>query len=286
MIARPDLFACPTQRDVVRASGPDATKFLQGQISQDVDALAVNTSTWTFVLQPQGKVDAWVRITKVSADEYLLDVDHGHGADVEARLARFKIRTKVDLELLEWPMVAVRGADAPHDDVPDGVLRLPLARRDVDGYDLLGPGASIPAGVHEGTAAQLEAHRVTHGIPAMGSELNEDTIPAEVGPWIIDASVSFTKGCFVGQELVARIDSRGGNVPRHLRALVLDSPVEVGAPVEAEGPASTVTSIADTAAGPVALAYLGRKVEPGDVVTAGGVRAVVHELPLAGMSPA
>ena len=53
----------------------------------------------------------------------------------------------------------------------------------------------------------------------MGAELTEDTIPAEAGQWVVDASVSFTKGCFTGQELVARIDSRGGNVPRHLRIL-------------------------------------------------------------------
>ena len=66
--------ATVTRRDVVRVAGPDAATYLQGQISQDVDALAVNTSTWTFVLQPQGKVDSWARITKVSADEFLLDL--------------------------------------------------------------------------------------------------------------------------------------------------------------------------------------------------------------------
>lgn len=286
MTSSPDVFACPVRRDVLRVWGPDATSFLQGQISQDVDALAVNTSTWTFILQPQGKVDAWARITKVSADEYLLDVDHGHGAAVETRLARFKIRTKAELELLDWPMISVRGAGAPRDEVPDGVFRLSLAVRGIEGYDLLGPDAAIPTGVREGTPGELEADRIVHGVPAMGSELDADTIPAEVGQWIIDTSVSFTKGCFVGQELVARIDSRGGNVPRRLRALVLDASVEAGAEIEADGPASTVTSVSETATGPVALAYLGRKVEPGDVVDVGGVRAVVHELPLSGARPA
>src|SRR3546814_11977806 len=56
----------------------------------------------------------------------------------------------------------------------------------------------------------------------MGSELTDATIPAEAGQWLIDASVSFTKGCYTGQELVARVDSRGGNVPRPVRGLVSD----------------------------------------------------------------
>ena len=56
----------------------------------------------------------------------------------------------------------------------------------------------------------------------MGAELTEDTIPAEAGQWLVDASVSFTKGCYTGQELVARIDSRGGNVPRPVRLFVVE----------------------------------------------------------------
>ena len=277
--------ATVTRRDVVRVAGPDAATYLQGQISQDVDALAVNTSTWTFVLQPQGKVDSWARITKVSADEFLLDVDQGHGEALEARLNRFKIRTKADVSLVEWPMVSVRGAGAPHGELPDGCLRLPPVGPDVEGYDIVGPDAAVPADVVEVGADRLEAERVRHGVPAMGSELDADTIPAEIGQWIIDASVSFTKGCFVGQELVARIDSRGGNVPRRLRAVVLDQAVEPGAPIVSAGPDSSVTSLAEIDGAPVALAFLGRKVAPGDTVQVGGVSGVVRELPLTGVSP-
>ena len=273
--------AAATQRDVVRVWGPDALKFLQGQLSQDVDALGVGASSWTFVLQPQGKVDVWARITRTAADEVLLDTDAGWGQALHDRLARFLIRTKAELEVLEWPGVAVRGADAPRGELPDGVLRLPLAVPGVEGYDLLGPGAEAPAGVEAMTAEELRAHDVVHGVPAMGRELTDATIPAEVGDWIVAESVSFTKGCFVGQELTARIDSRGGNVPRRLRALVLDGPVAEGAPVECDGPPASVTTAASsTEHGPVALAYLGRAVEPGTEVRAGGVRGVVHELPL------
>ncbi len=270
------------ERDVVRVWGPDAVTFLQGQLSQDVDALAVGTSTWTFVLQPQGKVDAWARITKVAADEVLLDTDDGFGQALHDRLARFLIRTKAELEVLDWPAVAVRGAGAPHDELPDGVLRLPVVGPGVEGYDLLGPGAALPDGVDEGSADWLRAYGVEHGVPAMGRELTDATIPAEVGDWIIAESVSFTKGCFVGQELTARIDSRGGNVPRRLRAIVLEGPVEEDAAVSTDGPAAHVTTAAlSERHGPVALAFLGRAVEPGAAVAVGDVAGTVHELPLA-----
>jgi folate-binding protein YgfZ len=269
-------------RDVVRVWGPDAVTFLQGQLSQDVDALAVGTSSWTFVLQPQGKVDAWARLTKTGADELVLDTDRGWGQALHDRLRRFLIRTKAELELLDWPAVAVRGVDAPHGELPDGVLRLPAAGPGVEGYDLLGPGAELPDGVGEMSADDLRAHDVAHGVPAMGRELTEATIPAEVGTWIVSESVSFTKGCFVGQELTARIDSRGGNVPRRLRALVLEAPVAEGAAVACEGPAAAVTTAATSEQhGPIALAFLGRAVEPGAEVTVDGVRGIVHELPLA-----
>ena len=162
------------------------------------------------------------------------------------------------------------------------MLRLPAGGPGVEGYDLLGPGAEVPDGVASMTPDELRAHDVVHGVPAMGRELTDGTIPAEVGDWIIAESVSFTKGCFVGQELTARIDSRGGNVPRRLRALVLDAPVEAGTAVECDGPPAVVTTAAvSDRHGPVALALLGRAVEPGTEVSVGGVRGVVHELPLA-----
>ena len=273
-------FAVETTRDTVRVWGTDATTFLQGQLSQDVDALAIGTSTWTFVLQPQGKVDSWARLTKTGHDDYLLDTDAGAGPHLAERLGRFKIRTAADIETATVPCVLVRGIDPPRGEVPVGVLRLAVAGPGVDGYDLLGTGTT-PAGIAVGTDADYDAYRVEHGVPQLGRELDEDTIPAEIGPWIVDVSVSFTKGCFVGQELVARIDSRGGNVPRHLRAIVLDATVPVGTPVEADAPCGPVTTVAESSThGPVALAFCGRRVEPGATVRVGGVPGTVREIPL------
>jgi folate-binding protein YgfZ len=91
----------------------------------------------------------------------------------------------------------------------------------------------------------------------MGRELDEGTIPAEAG--VVDRSVSFTKGCYTGQELVARIDSRGGHVPRHLRLLTLAGDAPEGAVVEVDGKErGHVTSVS----GHAALAYVHRDVEP------------------------
>jgi len=126
----------------------------------------------------------------------------------------------------------------------------------------------------------------------MGAELDEDTIPAEAG--VVDATVSFTKGCYTGQELVARIDSRGGNVPRRLRGLIFDG---VPFPEVAAPPVGAVVRAGDKQVGsltsvarspelgvPVALAYVGRAVLPPakvDVTWEGGsARARVESLPL------
>ena len=152
---------------------------------------------------------------------------------------------------------------------------------------MLTDGELALAGVPLVDRRVLEALRIECGVPAMGAELTEATIPAEAGQWLIDASVSFTKGCYTGQELVARIDSRGGNVPRPIRGLLVDGDEPaVGAAVEVDGsPVGTVTSTARSAAlGSIALAILGRSVEIGqrvELVTGGDrVAATVAELPL------
>src|SRR5262249_19580915 len=126
-----------------------------------------------------------------------------------------------------WRAVAVRGpgaAAAGAEAAAPGVLVVPAGWPGVEGGDLLGPGAVPPAGGPAAGPGDLASLRIRCGVPALGAELVEGTIPAEAGPWVVEASVSFTKGCFTGQELVARIDSRGGHVPRHLRGLDIPGP--------------------------------------------------------------
>jgi folate-binding protein YgfZ len=221
-------FPVRPRRDVVAVEGVDATTFLQGQLSQDVAGLAVGDSAWSLLLQPQGKMAAWLRVRRAGDDRFELDVDAGFGDDVVARLSRFLIRTKATVEV------------ASRDVVVDVEV-------DVDGTE--------PAG--------SEAERIRAGVPAMGAELDESTIPAEVGQWFIDASASFTKGCYTGQELVARIDSRGSNVPRHLRVLAVEGDVVVPAGAEVvAGDGGAVVGRVTSAAEGAALAYVKRTVEP------------------------
>jgi folate-binding protein YgfZ len=261
-------------RDVLRAAGPDAVSFLQGQLSQDVAALAVGASAWSFLLQPQGKVDALVRVTRTADDAMVIDVDAGWGEAVLARLNRFKLRVKADIEPVPWSCLAVRGTE------PAGaVVGAPAFGT---GGDLLGDDIAVPEGVALCSVEAYEVLRIEHGWPAMGSELTERTIPAEAG--IVDRAASFTKGCYTGQELVARIDSRGGNVPRRLRGVVIQGRAGVGATVVVGGKevgaltsASTSPSFPDAT---VALAYVQRDVEPGAVASVDGVAADVRSLPL------
>jgi tRNA-modifying protein YgfZ len=290
---RHEVGAIEVPRDVVLASGPDTVAFLQGQLSQDLAAVADGQSVESLVLQPAGKVDAMVRATRRSAEDWLLDVDGGFGAALVARLSRFKLRTRCDLEPLDgWRCVAVRGAPGSAVDLSGTVAEVvaPVEWPGLWGVDLLGPDVTVPPGVRHCTSTDAyEALRIEAGVPRMGAELDDRTIPAEAG--VVPRTVSFTKGCFVGQELVARIDSRGGNVPRHLRGLVIGTNVlpPVGASVVVGGKAvGAVTSVAESAErrAPVALAYVGRAVTPPAAATVawdgGEVPATVEALPLVG----
>jgi folate-binding protein YgfZ len=258
-------FAVRVPRDVVRVSGPDAVSYLQGQISQDVAALVPGgdaASAWSFVLQPQGKVDAWFRITRTADDAFVLDVDGGWGERLVQRLERFKLRVKLAIEPLDWRCVGVRGV-VPAADALRGTgaeLVLPVEWPGTVGVDLLGPAVAVPPGVPEQALGAYEAWRIEVGMPEMGAELDERTIPAEAG--VVDRSVSFTKGCYTGQELVARVDSRGSNTPRRLRRITrletAGPDLQPGAPVVVDGKqAGTLTS----ATADRALAYIGRAVD-------------------------
>ena len=279
---RQSAGAVELPRDFVHASGPDATSFLQGQLSQNVAVLDAGGSTWALLLQPQGKVTAFLRVLRVGEEEYVLETDAGFAPAVIERLNRFKLRVKCDLEPLPWRCLAVRGPKT-HELVPEGVV---ADWPGLPGRDLVGESPAAPAGVTMCGMEAYEAVRIEAGIPVMGRELDEGTIPAEAG--VVEMSVSFTKGCYTGQELVARIDSRGGNVPRRLRGLVLaEGPAPVGATVTADGKeVGKLTSVAFSPGldATVALAYVRRAVEPpAEVVVewdGGASPARVEALPL------
>ncbi|HEX2043861.1 MAG TPA: glycine cleavage T C-terminal barrel domain-containing protein [Acidimicrobiales bacterium] len=283
---RREAGAVELPRDVLRVAGPDAFSFLQGQLSQDVD-LPPGASAWSLLLQPQGKVVALLRVLREDDDSFLLDTDGGWGDVVVERLQRYKLRVKCDITPLQWRCVAVRGPKARELAAGGEGLAAAADWPGLPGVDLLGEAPAAPEGARRCSLDAYEAVRIEAGIPAMGRELDERTIPAEAG--VVERSVSFTKGCYTGQELVARIDSRGGNVPRHLRGLVVATNVlpPPGAVVRVDDrDVGNVTSVAESLdrRAPVALAYVGRAVSPPADATlvwdGGSAPARVEDLPL------
>jgi folate-binding protein YgfZ len=292
---RDDVGAYRLPRDVVRLAGPDAASYLQGQCSQDLANLEVGFSADTLLLAPDGKLIALARVIRIDEEVFHLDVDADHGEAVLERLARFKLRSRFELGLIDWSCVALRGPA-----LPAGLAAPAVAAFDWNGWhgvDLLGPAEeiTIPDDVHWCAQPAWEAARIESGIPVMGRELTDGVIPAETGA--VERSVSFTKGCFTGQELVARIDSRGASVPHHLHGLVLAEAVDpaelVGASLVVEGKDKPVGRVTSAAWGPgvgavCALAYVHRSVPvPGllQVVPIAGdlgrsLEASVRPLPL------
>lgn len=260
-----DAAAVRLPRDAVSVTGPDARAFLQGQLSQDVEILEVGESTWSLLLQPQGRVVAWVRVTRLAGVEFVLDVDGGYGPLVMERLGHFKLRVECEIRALGWQCVAVRGPRSRDAGAGGARVAASVEWGAVSGVDLLGPEVAIPVGVPEAGREALEVLRIEAGIPAMGSELTQKTIPAEAG--IVARSVSFTKGCYVGQELVARIDSRGATTPRLLRGVTVaageippaGAMLHVG--TRDVGVLTSVGESPETGT-PVALAYVRREVSP------------------------
>lgn len=244
------------ERDVVTVRGSDAMSYLQGQLSQDVALLEDGTSAWSLILQPQGKVDAWFRVSKVSSELFLLDVDAGWGETLTARLKRFMLRVDVTLDAATWQWHAYRDeVPTPFPPISESLIAAPPAKSQV-GLDVLSLTLEEPVAEQLDEAA-FERHRILARVPAMGSELTENTIPAEA--MIVDESASFTKGCYTGQELVARVDSRGSNTPRRLALITGPGSASVGDELVVDGSAiAVITSASDSSEGFVALGYVKR----------------------------
>jgi folate-binding protein YgfZ len=248
-------FWVDVPRDVISLIGPHALDYLHSQVSQEVRTMDVGDSRWTLLLEPNGRVDVLARLWRTGEEAFVLDTDAGFGDELTARLARFKIRVKADIEPLDWTCITVVGAAVDH-----GVVGWWTR----DG-DLLGEAVAPPADIRGGSLAELEAARVGAGWPAMGREIVPgEMIPAETG--VVPVAVDFKKGCYPGQELVERMESRGADAPRRLRILAVgtDVPADASAGdpiVTADGTeVGRITSVA----GGFALGYVRRNVERGE----------------------
>ncbi|MBV8949649.1 MAG: folate-binding protein YgfZ [Actinobacteria bacterium] len=285
-------------RALVTVSGPDALSFLQGIVSQDLAPLGPGDSTHTLLLTPQGKLDTDIRLVRASDEEFWLDAEPGFGDRLVASLNRFRIRVKADVEdrSPQFRFLSVRGPRAEQfRPVARGVRGVHVVPA-YAGFDVVGPadavGAVIDAvregGVPECGVDAYEALRIEEGVPRQGLDLDDKTIAQEA--FLERDAVSFTKGCFLGQELVCRIDSRG-HVNRFLRRLEMLDPHGAatrpprGADIVNNGtPVGTVTSVSPVDDLPwLALGYVRREVEPPAEVTVrwdgGETRAVVRAAP-------
>jgi len=230
-------------RDVVIVTGPQAGEYLQGQCSQELTGLEPDHAVDALLLEPDGKLSALVRIVLRHDGSYLVDVDRGWGDALLARLMRFRLRTKVEITRMHWPSVALRGEQSADrldevghrrhrqeagadlsDEGPDALWAVPVEWGGSVGVDLIGPGAlkAVPTGARWSGEEAYTALRIESGIPVMGRELDDKTIAAEAG--LLERCVSFTKGCYTGQELIARLDARGNRVARRLVGVVIEGP--------------------------------------------------------------
>ena len=290
--------------DLVWVRGPDTVQFLDGLVSQNVESLDPGHVASSLLLAPQGKLRAPHTLLRGDGEVGLV-ADAGIGQVAAEDLRRFKIRVDVEIAVEEGPVVDVWGpsaaslvAAATDRTVPDaghwvrhGVVtvasvafsRVPLPRLVVAGCeaaDLVAAGA-----IRSGRLA-ADAVRIEAGEPIMGVDVDERTIPQE--GLLVDGAVDFTKGCYLGQELVARIDSRG-HVNRMLRGVVIGENIlpPLDAAVVAGGrEVGRLTSVAESLErrAPVALALVRREVAPGAEVSVewdgGAAVARVEALPL------
>ncbi len=253
--------------------GPDAVKFLNDLISQEIGTLEPGSVTRSLLLDPQGKLDflLWV----LRGDDFVgLVTEDGRGEELVTGLSRYRIRVDVEIELESRPIYLVVGDDPTMTGKFEQSSEELIADISWPSLPRLLQVGGIKPDLPDLDPVELTTARIGDGIPIFGVDVNEKTIPQEAG--VVAHAVSFNKGCFLGQELVARLDSRGGRVNHHLRVLEFESPVAVGTRLMAgEKEVGTVTS----AAGTSGLSLLWREVEPGDVILAGGIPTTVKELP-------
>jgi len=277
-----------SDRGFVLVTGSDARSFLQALVSSDLDPLADGDASPSLLLTPQGKLDVAFRLV-VAGDDLWLDTDPGLGAQLQASLDRFRIRVQAEVidRSAVFGMVSFVGDLAPGelDATVDGTRVV----RASDGADVVGPASAIDAvraaAVASGRAAvgplAFDAWRIERGVPRQPIDIDGSTIPQEAE--LERDAVSFTKGCFLGQELVCRIDSRG-HVNRFLRrfdAIDGDWPVR-GAEVVVDGKVvGALTSVSAPALATGALGYVRREVTPPVTVDlrwpAGSARALVTQ---------
>jgi folate-binding protein YgfZ len=187
-------------RDYVRVAGPDAADFLQRMLSNDIE----HAPCQAMLLTPKARLIATVLVVRRVEDDFLLLTEPGLGEAVTSTLSRARFAAKVEIEPEEHTSVVALGEDG---EIPNDELGEP-------GAELIDSDLEPTLSVDEVERLRIEAAR-----PAWGKELDDSILPAEAG--LDETHVSFTKGCYPGQEPIARLHYRG-KVNRSLRALEVE----------------------------------------------------------------
>ncbi|MFM7820743.1 MAG: YgfZ/GcvT domain-containing protein [Actinomycetota bacterium] len=217
--------------DTISVVGPDARKFLHSQLANDVESLKAGESRYSLLLEPTGKVTGLVRVFCAGDDEFVCDCESGRGQVVASRLARFKIRVKCEISGSVRDYFAARGLSAEKYAELLKLEQAIAAWREKDfAVDLVADQDTANLltkhGLQQGGFADFERARILAIWPQFGADMNEQSVPSETG--LTDVAVSFSKGCYPGQELVERMDSRGAVAPRSLRLVRNNSGARVG----------------------------------------------------------
>jgi folate-binding protein YgfZ len=258
MVAQPSqLSAALRPRAFVRVSGPEAEDYLQRMVSNDVEALAVGDVCDALLLTPKARVIATLRVWRRSEDDLLLLTEPELGDAVVAELRKMRFAAKCEIEAEQHTSTIVFGGDEgiPNDEY--GVLAREVL--DVEFEPTVGE-------------TDLERLRIEAGTPRYGHELDDRVLPAEAG--LDQTHISFTKGCYPGQEPIARLHYRG-HVNRRLRVLEVEA-ASPGDKIEYEG--KSIGRVTSAVPG-LALAYVRKEVPDDAELSIGGTTARLHLAP-------
>jgi tRNA-modifying protein YgfZ len=283
-----------SERGKLALTGSEAKDFLHGQVTNDIESLEPGQGCYAAFLTHKGKMLGDMRVLDLG-DELLLDTERAALQELFNMIRRYKLGRDVGLHkrtlemgLLSMigPQTDTFGLEAEHANRRDEIAGRPvvLVRTDV-GVDVFVPAEAKDAVIAElglpvADEAAAEVVRVERGRPRYGAELDDGVIPQEAG--LNERAVSFTKGCYVGQETVARLHYRG-RPNRHLRGLRLSAPASPGDELrlgeKVVGRLGTV--VESPVHGPIALALVRREAVPGDTVAVadGTVTARIVDLP-------
>jgi tRNA-modifying protein YgfZ len=290
-----------SDRGKLALTGSEAKAFLHGQVTNDIEGLEPGHGCYAAFLTHKGKMLGDLRVLDVGG-ELLLDTERVALQELFNMIRRFKLGRDVELHkrTLETALLSLIGPDArriagaedlveEHRNRRAEIAGVPVVLVATDvGIDVFAPAEAKDAvvaelGVPVVDEQAAEVVRVEHGRPRYGIDLDESVIPQEAG--LNERAVSFTKGCYVGQETVARLYYRG-KPNRHLRGLRLSAPASTGDVLrlgdKQVGRLGTVAVSPDY--GPIGLALVRREAAPGDTLAVGdgAVSAEVVEVPFRG----